>query len=204
MACLPGALWGAMKPRGRRRQSTKGSNDNPGAEDRRLTAEEKGKSRAIDLLVDHVDMSPDGEGRGKRVKKKRRLSVSGEVDPNEYDDLGGIRKPMRRVSKMDISLNGDSERLNSAGERAFHARIEANNQRPRLTDMSGSCPVWAHSKKALEAAVEYLRQPVKSIGASVEVGAGGMARAVLLEGQAPDQHTYWRMDSSGGTILTSM
>ena len=193
-----------MKPRGRRRQSTKGSNEIQAVDEQRLTAEGKGKSRATDMTVQTLEMSSDGEGRGKRVKKRRRLSASGEVDPNDYDGISGVKKPMRKVSKMEIPLNGDSEHLSTFEERAFNARIDANNQRPRLTDMSGSCPVWANSKRALEAAAEYLRQPIKSIGASVEIGAGGMARAVLFEGEAPDRHTSWRMDNAGGTIVMSM
>ena len=198
-----------MKPKGRRKPRTESDsrpNGSPSKEPRRLTAEEKGKNRASDPPDEFARAmigTPEDEGRGKRVKKRRRLSLTGEVDPNDYDDTG-IKKLMRKVSKPSLPLNGSEETLTRVEDAEMARRTEANAARTALGNMTGSCPVWANSKRALEAAAEYFRKPVKTDGASVEIGLAGIARGVILEGQAPDNYTFWTMDERAGTIIVSM
>ncbi len=57
--------------------------------------------------------------------------------------------------------------------------------------MSGQCSLWAVTRRALQGAAEYLRNPVMTDGASVEIGEGGIARGVILEGQEPEPKGYW-------------
>jgi len=171
--------------------------------ERRLSATEKGKGRASDLSMDPDSSGflqfEDASSRSKRVRKKRRLSAAGEIDPNDLNDDGSLAKKPRPKP------NGHVQELPlTAGDRAYFARIEQTALRPPLSDMKGPCPVWAKTRHALQSAAEYLRQPVKTVGASVGIGAGGVARGVILEGQAPGQGVFWGRGKQAGTIVTSM
>jgi len=146
--------------------------------------------------------SVDAGRRGQRVRKKRRLSAAGEIDPNDIDDNGTVLKKARRRTTSDS--NSMPLLPLTADDRAYFSRIDANNARPPLADMRGSCPVWANTRQALQAAAEYLRQPVKTVGGCVQIGVGGVARGVILEGQTPGQGTFWGSGTQAGTILISL
>lgn len=60
-----------------------------------------------------------------------------------------------------------------------------------------SVPVWADSRAALLASLEYFRNPRPIIGGSVEIAKNGAARAVMLEGAGKG---YWGQGEKAGTI----
>lgn len=173
---------------------------------RKYSTEEKGKGRATDLDVSDNNRSfevDEVEGRAKRVRKKRRLSAAGEIDPNDLNDDGSVNKKARR--KFSLLTNSHmKETPLTADDRAYFARLDDNARRPPLLDMKGFCPIWSKTRRALQSAAEYLRQPVKTVGASVEIGVSGVARGVILEGQTPQQGSFWGSGRQAGTIITSM
>lgn len=189
----------------------------------RLSASAKGKGRALseeDEEEDNPRESPDNgkddveaTGRGKRVRKKRRLSADGEVDPNDYDD-DGLPIPKQRPEPPRSPPAAPPPRADPIGpliadppvspdDERYHERVEANAKKPPLVKMKGPCPVWAHTRRALQSALGYLRNPVKTVGASVEI-EGGIAKGVILEGEPPGEKHYWGTGPLAGTILTSM
>ena len=191
-------------------EEDEGGTDGPvfdGETGRRLSAEEKGKGKAIDCDVElsevKDDVGPDG-GRGKRVRRKRRLSADGEIDPNDLNADGSVNKKARR--KSNIRANGQTSKapILCAADKLYFARLEENAKRPALNDMKGPCPLWAKTRKALQSVAEYLRDPGKTIGACVDIGVGGVARGVILEGAAHEQRAFWGTGAEAGTIITSM
>ena len=114
---------------------------------------------------------------------------------------GGVAKKRQvknapKVPKADPTLSAD--------DRAYFARVEANSQKAWLKSMKGACPVWADTRRALCSAVDYLKEPTKTVGASVDMGKGGVARGVILEGQPLGQGGFWGKGSQAGTIVCSM
>lgn len=179
----------------------------------------KGKAKAPPPKSDSEEDDSDGGpsvpedgGRGKRVKKKRRLSASDEVDPSLLNfDGTGIRKPRapRAVKSGLPGLNAEPIRPEdvppSRADIAHFDAVAKNDARPELHDMRGFAPVWADRRRALASAVESFRAPQPVPGASVSIGPSGIARGVILEGQPPlEMRTYWGTGERIGTIITSM
>ena len=205
-----------MRPRAKRKSKAEVTNEDisNGHDDRETisaTRQDKGKGKATDLgsesPLNDTGIGEDGDGgRGKRVRKKRRLSASGEVDPNDLDDEGTmLMKPptSRRVPKPSIPLNGPPDPSPTADDKAYLTRVEANSKLPVLHPSRGPCPVWSNTRQALRAATEYFRQPIKTAGASVEIGNGKIARGVILEGKPTSSKTYWNLQDPT-VIMTSM
>lgn len=178
----------------------------------------KGKAKApppsSDSEEDESDTAAPREdgGRGKRIKKKRRLSASDEVDPNLLNfDGSGFRKP-RAARQPKAGLPGATmeptrpeDVTPSKADVEHFESVAKNNERPDLHDMRGFAPVWADRRRALAAAVEAFRAPQTTPGASVSVGPSGIARGVILEGKPPlEMRTYWGTGERIGTIITSM
>jgi hypothetical protein len=93
----------------------------------------------------------------------------------------------------------------SPTDKAFAERVEANNRKPVLgRNIKGLCPVWSNTRRGLQSALEYMRNPVKTAGASVDISPGGMARGVILEGQTPSDLAYWGEKEEGGTLILPM
>ncbi|KAK4687126.1 hypothetical protein P7C73_g2983, partial [Tremellales sp. Uapishka_1] len=234
--CIPGSSWGTMKPKAKRRnlkaealqeisklrasreaemQNLPQTVEETMDDSERYTAEEKGKGRA-----DVVDSEGDGaeNGRGKRVKKKRRFSSAEDplLSSPPYSPAGPIPKKARSSEDppldmvdppLDIvdplpTLEPSVPSLNADDVR-YHERILQNAERPPLTNMKHPCPVWSRTRKALLSSVEYCRNPIKIPGGSVDVGLGGMARSVILEGESVGE-TFWGTGSMAGTIVTSL
>jgi hypothetical protein len=143
----------------------------------------------------------DDQGRGKRVKKKRRLSANGEVDPTTVDNDGSPLKSVRRTAHSTYIAQ---PRDVFAADKAYATRLEANASKRPLDGMRSPCPVWANNRRALQAAVEYFRNPIRTEGGSVEVGTGGLARGVILEGTPPGQGTFWGQGNETGTIVACL
>jgi hypothetical protein len=207
----------------------------------RLSAAEKGKGRATPPLADdplrsnshntngYVD--PETSGRGKRTKKKRRLSAGEEIDPETLDEHGQLRANARakksKVSSDDSQAYAASASMAKAGpshaapqplaewdasaapsrsgaDEGYFARLERNAMRPPLRDMQHACPVWAKTRRALQVGVDYLRRPRATRGASVDIGLGGIARGVILEGDVDDAGAYWGTKRMTGSIVVAM
>lgn len=92
----------------------------------------------------------------------------------------------------------------SAADEAYLDRLERNAEKPYLTEMSGQCSLWATTRRALQGVAEYLRNPVMTDGASVEIGEGGIARGVILEGQEPEPKGFWGQRRMAGTMICAM
>lgn len=167
---------------------------------------EKGKGRAPETTArtngshDVNGAQHDDSGRGKREKKKRRLSnASDEEAQSKSTKSNKNNQPAGSASRVE-SLPPLSKE-----DQAYFDRVTANRSRPSLGGrMKGPCPVWSNTRRALLSSVEYMANPVRTIGASVAIGPGGMARGIILEGQAPSDLTYWGKGSTGGTLLLPM
>jgi hypothetical protein len=160
------------------------------------------------------------------VKKKRRLSLTDEVDPNHIDTSVIISLPPRHITspppsvaaptslpklkkpQLKKSSYAQPRRKSTTAitpeETAFLSRVAKNAAKPALKDMKGTCPIWSNTRKALQSAAEYLRDPVKTQGASVHIGVGGVARGLILEGEIQDTGVYWGEGEQAGSILTYM
>jgi hypothetical protein len=93
----------------------------------------------------------------------------------------------------------------SPTDKAFAERVEANNRKPVLgRNIKGLCPVWSNTRRGLQSALEYMRNPIKTAGASVDISPGGMARGIILEGQTPSDLAYWGEQEEGGTLILPM
>jgi hypothetical protein len=93
----------------------------------------------------------------------------------------------------------------SPTDKAFAERVEANNRKPVLgRNIKGLCPVWSNTRRGLQSALEYMRNPIKTAGASVDISPGGMARGIILEGQTPSDLAYWGENEEGGTLILPM
>jgi hypothetical protein len=147
-------------------------------------------------------------GRGKRTKKKRRLSAGEEIDPDTIDDDGHILLP-RKKSHARPSLPVPPpapvvEAKSTSEDQAYFDRIEKNNRKPNLKNMRAACPAWATTRRALQSGAEYFRNPKKIEGGSVEVGVGGVARGVIFEGRSVGGGNYWGVKGAAGTMVTSL
>ncbi|OWT42197.1 hypothetical protein C362_00569 [Cryptococcus neoformans Bt1] len=94
--------------------------------------------------------------------------------------------------------------FSSPDDELYFARLKANELKPALSDTRGLCPVWAQTRRGLQAALEYFREPKRTSGASVDISGGGVARGVLLEGAVEAQGVYWGQGERIGTIMTSI
>lgn len=174
--------------------------------DRRAPSADKGKGRQV-----NGEESGD-EGRGKRVKKKRRLSASDEMDPNTLNFEGtGIRKARSRQPKPITQLPSSSagylrpEDVTPTQEDEQYAALAAR-EAPALEDPRGIPPFWAGRRRALQAALPYFRNPIRTDGAAVDIGPSGVARGVILDG-APNESVeahFFGTAERAGTILTNM
>lgn len=180
-----------------------------GDTEKRFTAAEKAKGRPVDDGSDASDTDGEDAGRGKRVRKKRRLSATDEVDPNLLNLDGSLRKPRAKGPRIP-GLPGPGAGANrpedvrvTEDDARYRAAVEANDQRPDLSSMRGFCPVWANRRRELFAAAEYLRAPVPTAGASVDIGRSGVARGVILEGPSSPK-TFWGEGGQAGSIAAYM
>lgn len=169
----------------------------------------KGKGRALETdseaeAGDLASPTDEIEGRGKRIRKARRLG-SDELDPNNLLPDGTLKRVVKKKPpRPAVPVFTADEPPMTKDDEAYFARVEANAARPALRDMRGACPVWALKRRDLSAAAEYLRDPKKTEGGSVEIGVGGLARGVILEGVAPGQGTFWGKGAQAGTIVVGL
>jgi hypothetical protein len=164
---------------------------------------EKGKGRANGEESD--------EGRGKRVKKKRRLSAADEMDPNTLNfDGTGIRKARARPSKPPALPSSRAgylrpEDVTPTPEDEAYAVLAAR-EAPALEDPRGIPPFWAERRLALQGALLNFGDPVRTTGASVGIGRSGVATSIVLDG-APNESVEAHFFGTGeraGTILANM
>jgi hypothetical protein len=92
----------------------------------------------------------------------------------------------------------------TSSDAAYFERIEKNLKRRAFKSMKHACPVWANTRMALQASTEYFRSPRRTAGASVEIGLGGVARGVVLEGEAPAHRYLWGTGEQIGTLILPM
>jgi hypothetical protein len=174
-----------------------------------------GRGVEAEMDVDDAEDDAQGGGRGMRVKKKRRLSAAGMIDPNTVDANGTLLKPRKRQPRpselpLPVSAPSYSRSTESAApplslaDQAYANRELENSMKPQRTKMKGPCPVWAKTRRALLSTLEYMQNPRRVEGGSVEIGSGGIARGIILEGVAPGQGTYWGVGKEAGTIVTCL
>lgn len=152
----------------------------------------------------------DEGGRGKRVKKQRRLSASDEVDPNLLSfDGTTLKQPRSRPSRPNPlprphDLPARPEDVDpSSSDRDYEQRAMENSEKPGLGQTRGPCPIFANRRQALTAACSWMRNPVETNGALVDIGTSGIARGVVLQGR-PWTKSFWGEREDAGTIVTTM
>ncbi|WVF72399.1 hypothetical protein IAT40_007214 [Kwoniella sp. CBS 6097] len=222
VTCIPGKAWGMMRPKGKRRNLKAEAAKNRAAaaqastplstsalvEGPRYSAAEKGKARAsesqllpftssaqqLPVEAQHTAMDLDPASGTSHVTKKRRSSTAAE---------NGAKRVRRKSGRDSLGpLQGDIPL--SPADRAYFTRLEVNNHKRPLVDMNGPCPVWAKTRRALQASVEYMRDPKQTAGGRVEIGVGGIARGLILEGDIEAQGLYWGTGEHSGTIITAI
>lgn len=179
----------------------------------RFTTSEKGKSRAdSDETMTNGDEGEDAEGRGKRVKKKRRLSASDEVDPNTLGwDGTPLKKPRGRprVAAPILPFNGplrpEDVKLTYLDVKS-EAELAENTARPPLADPRDFSPMWADRPHAFTAAAGRFQSPIKTMGAWVARAANGQAQGVILTGQPETSvgGNLFRQNYHDACFVTSM
>lgn len=89
---------------------------------------------------------------------------------------------------------------------AYQARLAYNRTRvPLPPDLLANMPVWSRTRRAMTSTLKYLAKPIKTLGGSVDLDAGGLARAVILEGDVGDkQYVFWGTGRSCGTVVLPM
>jgi len=179
------------------------------------------RSRDVSLEDADLPISEDvldgSGGRGKRIKKKRRLSAADEIAPSPVKPNAPAKKsrpstahvvPKKERPDLPAALPLPPQTPQSSQTRSqkeYNARLITNRSKPALDQAAlASIPVWADTHRALLVCSEYLNRPSKTHGASVEIGAGGLARGLILEGVAPGYGNYWRTDNSVGSIIINM
>ncbi|KIR58584.1 hypothetical protein I314_05423 [Cryptococcus bacillisporus CA1873] len=111
--------------------------------------------------------------------------------------------PVKR-SRQKVSVP-KSVTVPSSDDELYFARLKANGLKPPLLSSTyGACPVWAKTRRGLQAALEYFRELKRTSGASVDISGGGVARGVLLEGSVEAQGVFWGEGERMGTIITSI
>lgn len=157
--------------------------------------------------IDPESLQSDG------TLKKSRKRPSGVEAPSQYDSYNGhvssSSHPPPSTAAMHHPVSSTEATAApaqpmSAADRAYVERLQRNAEQPYLTEMSGQCSLWAVTRRALQGAAEYLRNPVMTDGASVEIGEGGIARGVILEGQEPGPKGYWGERKMAGTMFCAM
>lgn len=183
--------------------------------EKRLTAAEKGKGRQVpneDGESDDEVVVEEG-GRGKRVKKKRRLSASDEVDPNQLNFEGtALRKARARPSRPVTQLPSSSagyhrpEDVTPTAEDLKYKSLCDIQTAPDLKDPRGIPPFWADRRRALEAALLQFRNLVWTDGAAVRLGLSGLGVGIVLDGvpHATTEPHFFGTGERAGTILTNM
>lgn len=221
LSCVTGNTWRYLRLAKAKRAKEEGADSddvygltsNPDhSHDRRHNFEGRNTKRTADDYYDTQDPYDKILRIGKKAKPFEPLTAPYPFPPypSSSNDTPVAPKPghnTHAVSKRPVRNAPKvptADPAMTANDRAYFARIEANDRKEGLKAMKGECPVWADTRKALCSAVEYLRNPSKTVGASVEVGKGGIARGVILEGQAPGSKTFWGRGERAGTIVCSM
>jgi hypothetical protein len=143
-----------------------------------ILSDPKGKSRATDVMPNQ-DTS---DSTGKRAPKKRRIS---ENDPSTPQLNGFVRKPRQSnpgTLASRITPSSDATKYND--------RVLVNMKKPPWPGIADP-PVWAQTRQTVSTIAEYLRNPISSEGACVEVGIGSLARGIILEGGQFGRPLYW-------------
>ena len=183
--------------------------------EQRYTLAEKGKGRAADAapfnINGHGHGSPttaDHAGRDPREKEAPRRAYTGTraiyATPEEAlrkkHNENRVQVPTRSQTPINMATPLPPKPL-TAEDKAYFERVEVNKSKHLLSDMRYPCPVWSNTRKGLQNAVEYLRNPSRTGGASVDIGPGGMARGVILEGKAPTDLDMWTVQKHRSLLL---
>lgn len=86
-------------------------------------------------------------------------------------------------------------------DKDYEQRVLENSRRPDLMNTERPIQVWATRRAGLTSTLEYFQNPSKVEGGSVEIGGGGVARAIMLEGDRGDGYVFWGVDKSSGTLV---
>ncbi|WRT66916.1 uncharacterized protein IL334_003881 [Kwoniella shivajii] len=233
VTCIPGKAWGMMRPKGKRRNlKAEASKPKTIANKVSSTARARPPAPTTASTLGAGGFSSAEKGKGKATELPYVAPPQLPALPNEarypstsletqipFDEISSTRK--RRLSsaaEADTKRTRRKSNRDSIGplpsssnlpmtlmDQAYFSRLEVNARRPPLSDMNGPCPVWAKSRRALQVAAEYLREPKKTAGASVEIGVGGIARGVILEGKVIGaQGVFWGKGREAGTIVTAI
>ncbi|BEJ16262.1 hypothetical protein CspHIS471_0508670 [Cutaneotrichosporon sp. HIS471] len=168
---------------------------------------DKGKGRANGEEI-------GDEGRGKRVKKKRRLSADDEMDPNTLNFEGtAIRKARPRPSKTPQQPSSSAGYLRpedikpTPEEEAYAALAERDVPQLPLDMIRGKPPFWAERRSTLQAAITNFNSSlIRTDGAWVDYGHSGIARGVVLDGMPHEsiQPHFFGEGERAGTILANV
>lgn len=169
--------------------------------EKRFTPTEKGKGKAPDAPYANGHQ-PLNRSTPSKLEIKKHLptpaKVNGEGEAQNRDKA-------KSTTPVPSAINPAAAGLPlSHADKAFADRMEVNRNKTPLGNMKGPCPVWSNTRKGLQSALEYLRNPTKTGGASVDISPGGMARGLILEGQSPSDVTYWGNGVNAGTLMLPM
>lgn len=118
---------------------------------------------------------------------------------------GAAEVPKTNVPTPHVTINPLATLPLSQIDQDFEERVKVNSAKPVLgRDIKGRCPVWANTRRGLQSALEYMRNPIKTAGASVDISPGGMARGIILEGETPSALAFWGKGEEGGTLILPM
>jgi hypothetical protein len=167
------------------------------------------KKRRAPQGIDEKDGAPDEDSKKRKRRKSQAESQSGTPQDTSQGFISmstqfppATTPEISNSHPLDPLSNGP--KLLRTSDQQWRERVLANSRRPQLDNVSGPAPVWASKRRALSSALEYFQNPVPTLGGTVDVGTGGqsgIARMVLLEGDAGEGYVFWGSNKSLGTLV---
>ena len=166
--------------------------------DKRFTSSEKGKGRVPSPQTNGYQTYSPRPALPENQKSNSAKEVNGRN--------GQAEQPKAKAnSATHAAINPAATDNLSQVDKAFAQRVEANNLKPVLgRDIKGLYPIWSHTRRGLQSALEYMRNPIKTTGGSVDISPGGLARGIILEGAPASDLAFWGQGVEGGTFLLPM
>ena len=149
----------------------------------------------------------DHWGRGKRIKKPRRLSDADEVDPNKRSKSDPPRPASQSRNQLPFNTRHilRPEDVSPTVQDKVYLQGVKENRHKETIPMSGPCPLWGLRREPFIAALGFTEDlSYEATGAAVYcVNGDTQAAGVVLEGR-PTLKAFWGVKEDTGTIVAAM
>ncbi|EIW65753.1 hypothetical protein TREMEDRAFT_74911 [Tremella mesenterica DSM 1558] len=193
--CEYGTYWSLMKLRSSLPVKKRKSEIKPSKLQQVTTPDPHEEPSPPILETELVTETVVTENRSTKVRKKaRRLSESPSPPPTIPTNSVYLKRQIRPIVPKLHDDEGDPE--------AYAKRVRVNATKPPLRTR-GECPVWAETWEDLNG-IAHFAELVRTEGGRISIARGGMARGVVLSGQAPGLHGWWSVEEKVGSVVVSL